>query len=114
MRLADRLDERHGDDLADRRRQPRRHRPAIRRAALGDGVADRLQLGHHAHRVVEHLAAGVGDRHAAAVPLEQRDSELLLQQPDLAAERRLRDVEPVRGAAQAAELRDMDEGLELS
>ena len=43
--------------------------------------------------------AGFGQAYATCAPLEERDAELGLQVPDLAAQRRLRDVQALGGTA---------------
>ena len=54
----------------------------------------------HAPGVGEQLAAGHGQLHTAGRPLEQAHVELLLQRLDLAADRRLADVQPLCGTGQ--------------
>jgi hypothetical protein len=49
-----------------------------------------------------------------ARPLQQREPELVLERPDLLAERRLRDVQPLRGAAEVKLLRDGHEVAKLA
>ncbi len=63
--------------------------------------------------MIEHPLPCFRDRHAATVPLEKGNAELLLQEPDLAAERRLHDVQPIRGLTYAAEFGNMNQGYEL-
>src|SRR4051794_11484924 len=45
---------------------------------------------------------------------EQEDAEFFFQKPDLAAQRRLRDVQAIRSLAQASEFGNMDQGLQLN
>src|SRR5438067_1298728 len=51
--------------------------------------------------------------YAARQPLEQRDPQLVLERADLAAQRRLRDVQPGGRASYVALLGNGDEVLEL-
>jgi hypothetical protein len=44
---------------------------------------------------------------------EQGKAQFLLQHAHLAAQRRLRDMQPVCGLAEAAELGDVDKGAQL-
>jgi hypothetical protein len=84
---------------------------------LADGGAHRLAavLDRGQHRLGERQegAAGFGQLHPAAHALEQRRAQLLLDQTDAPADRRLRAVEPAGGAGEAAELGDGDEGADL-
>ena len=60
----------------------------------------------------QHLAFR-GQHHAAAMAAEQGNLQLLLQQRDLAAERRLGSAQLFRSPRQAAEFGHGDEGIEL-
>lgn len=60
----------------------------------------------------ERLARGQ-QAHAARGALEQRGAQLILQRENVAAERRLREVQPARGAADVALFGHRDEGLDL-
>jgi len=51
-------------------------------------------------RLDEEGAAGGGERHRARTAGEQRDAELMLQQLDLPAQRRLRHVQALGGTAE--------------
>ena len=53
---------------------------------------------------IEQHAAGAGQQHAASVADEQLDAQLVFQQLDVPAERRLGRAKPVRRLAEAAEL----------
>lgn len=72
----------------------------------GDGRQDRP-------RVAEEALAGGEQADAPRGPLEQRRAELVLEAADLAAERRLRDVQATRGAADVLLLGDGDEVAQL-
>ena len=80
---------------------------------IGGGGADLLQFGHDACGVFEYLPALVREDHAPSMPGEEADRQLLLQHPDLAAERGLGDADPVGRLAQTAKLGDMDQGAKL-
>src|SRR4029077_27544 len=74
------------------------------------GVGNELQ---HRDAMVEQPLSGVGQRNAAAVAQKQLLAHLGLQRPDLAAQRRLRDVERHRRLAETAELGHLNEIFEL-
>ncbi|MNW19474.1 hypothetical protein D3C71_2194770 [compost metagenome] len=63
--------------------------------------------------MLEHAAAGVGERHAAAGAYQQRFAQLDFQRPHLAAQRRLRYIEQERGLAEAAGLGYLDKSFYL-
>ena len=94
---------------------PRRRRHAERdAAALGERSSPDLVAGLlHEMRdrlgALEQQRAGGGEPHAAAVPREQRHAEFVLELPDLAAQRRLRQPQFVGRAADAAGARDAHE-----
>ena len=48
------------------------------------------------------------------MPFEQINAEFFFQQPNLSAERRLRDVQSIRCLAQATQLGNVYEGFELN
>ena len=75
--------------------------PANLPAALGRGAGGReraLELAQSAGQRGGQLAAGIGQAHGAARAVGQHDAELVLEAADVAAERRLRDVEAHGGA----------------
>ena len=105
----------HIHDVGVRERPDERERDGA--ALLADGGAHRLAtildrrengLGKRQER-----AAGFGQLHAAAHAFEQRRPEVLLDQADAAADRRLRAVEPAGGAREPAELGDGYEGADF-
>jgi hypothetical protein len=63
--------------------------------------------------VVEKTLARRQERHPAWRPREKRGAELVFERTDLAAERRLRDVESLRRAADVPFLGDGDEVADL-
>ena len=67
----------------------------------------------HALRIGQQAAAGAGQRHAAAVPLEQRGADLGLQRLHPLGDVGLHGVEFVGGAGDAAEARDGGKGQEV-
>ncbi len=68
-------------------------------------IEDRARLGE--------VASELGEHDAAASPLEQRLTELVLERLNLTAHRRLRDAEPLGGARDVLLLRHGDEVLQL-
>ena len=95
------------------RHQPEHHAPRGRTAGGLDLVAHLVDLPDDARGARQQQAAGIGQHHAAAVPREQLGPQFMLEQLDLAAERRLRHPQRVGGFAEAAELRHATEGPEL-
>ncbi|EKD60045.1 MAG: hypothetical protein ACD_54C00971G0004 [uncultured bacterium] len=116
-----------GIGVAGAKRRHQRHRQNIRhgrRHADGnmtaqggilvrDRGADFLQFTHDAMGVAQHLLPGLCYHHAATVAVKQPDTEFILQQPDLTAERGLGDVQAVGGLGQAAQFRDVYDGAQL-
>ena len=101
------------EDVGHRRRKPDGD-PALQgRVEVGGGGTDLLQFGHDACRMLEDLASLFRQDHAATVPGEQPDRQLLFQHPDLSAERGLGDADPIGRLAQAAEVGDVDQGAKL-
>src|SRR5262245_58384287 len=86
-------------------------------ASLADGGADRLAavLDGREHRLGERQegAAGFGELCTTAHAFDQRRAQVLLDEPDAAADRRLRTIEPAGGAGEATELGDRHEGADL-
>src|SRR4051794_31478973 len=68
----------------------------------------------HAARLLEQRTARGGQRDAALRAVEEPDAELLLELADLLADRRLGDVEPLRGAAEVQLFGDGDEVPEMA
>jgi hypothetical protein len=88
---------------------------ARRRAAhLRQFLARAVHLHQNAARVHEQPLARLGRGDAAAVAVEQRLLELDFELAHLVAQGRLRDRQHHRGAAEAAELGDMHEVIELA
>ena len=97
--------------LVEERAHHRRHEPAHRGGEGGHpqptghatGVAvqsglELLQVGQQARSVGDEPTAVIGQHHAAAHPLEQRDTGLLLQPLDLLGDRAGREAEGIGGA----------------
>ncbi len=96
----------------------RRHHPeddAPRGAAVGrfEIVADLLDLADQAGGPVEQHPAGAGQQHATPVADEQLDAELMFEQLDVPAQRRLGRAQPVSRLAQASEFRYGPESPQL-
>ena len=89
-----------------------------------DQAAHRHLLGHRLHHVGAELqhALGIAEQlealrrqgRAALLPVEQLDAQLVLEDRDARRDRRLGGVELVGRGAEAAELGDPDEGLEIA
>src|SRR5206468_6262076 len=67
-----------------------------------------------ARRVDQEGLAGRRQAHVAAVALQEFGADVVLQQPDLAAERRLGHVQAFGGAAEVQLLSHRDEAAELA
>ena len=111
--VEDRQRERHVD-------RPHRVHRANRHVA-GEDAAQRLQLGlggaqlgQDPPRPRDQQLPGLGDRHPARGPLDQRDADLLLEPADLLRQRRLGDVLALGGAGEVALVGERDEVPELS
>ena len=93
------------------RRQPERAEAGGRRhpelaedlvLAVADARRRRLEPLRHAARGLEQQLALLGQQQPAGVPAEQRGVEALLERADLAADRRLAQVQRVAGVGEAA------------
>ena len=103
-----------GMEAASRRGIDRTGRIAGERHLDGPTVGIGLRhRGEERFRVREEGAPGVGQDHAAADALEQRHLQLLFEEVDATADRRLRQVQRGRGAREAAPPHDRHEGLDL-
>jgi hypothetical protein len=89
---------------------------AVRVVAPGlAGRLDEVRRGRvEQPRLFKQLTAGFGDRHALTMADEQRDAELFLQLSDVAAQRRLRDVQPFGRSRHAGFFGDGDECAEVA
>jgi hypothetical protein len=76
-------------------------------------VANLFDLAHQTGGTVEQYLTGAGQEHATAVADKEFDPKLVLEQFDMATERRLGGAQPIRRLAQASELRDGPEGPQL-
>ena len=106
------LDERAGQDRLQRRRQADGDAAARVLVAAGELAADVLDLVEQTGGALAQHLAGLGQHDAAAVTLEERRRDLVLELPDLAAERRLGQLELGRGAADIANLGEFQEGVQ--
>src|SRR5208282_2932050 len=75
---------------------------------------DAIGLNEGAARLFQHDAARVGKLDAAARALEQLHPEFVFELADLLAERRLRHMQALRGAAEVQLFSDGDEVAEVS
>ena len=90
------------------------HEPLAAARGHGHPAADRVRGGQQRAGVGQQLPAGVGQRHAVAVPCQQRGAEIVFQRADLPAEHRLRDVQLIGGAAEVQPVGDGDEVAQLA
>ena len=86
---------------------------ALRRGGGADGAPGGGELGEDGARVGEERGARREEPHAARGTGEERRPELVLEHPDLTAERRLRDVEPPRRATHVGFFRHCHEVFDL-
>ena len=96
------------------RNQPQHHPSGRLPSRRLDIVADLVDLPDDAGGPFEQQAAGIGQHHAAAVAGKQLGAQFMLEQLDLAAERRLRHPQRIGGLAEAAKLRHATERPELT
>ena len=94
-------------------RQVRRHddpQPRPSQACRLPGLADRMvDRGQHVPGGVQQHGARRGQPHPVAAAVQQRRADDLFQPPDLLAERRLGDEQPLCGVGEGARLGDRDE-----
>ena len=76
-------------------------------------IDDLLDLTQHAPGPFGNLAAEGGQHRAVPVPLHQPDTQLSFQRRELGTERRLGDVNPLRGASEMPLVGDRDQVSEL-
>ena len=88
--------------------------PAQRLLAVGDPGNRVLQVLEDAMRQLQQRVAGRSDPDAAADAEKDRLLQLFFEQQDLAADRRLRDVQLVAGGGERAGLGDGANDLELT
>ncbi len=77
-------------------------------------AAGALETVEHLARIGEEALAGMGEADLAGMPLHQAHAERLFQRHDLPAQRRLREMQPRRGAAEMQRFGEGDEGAELA
>ena len=97
----------------DRGDDPEAQSAAQRVAEAGGGPGQVRHLEQDPPRAVHHLAAGRGDQHLLAVPLEEAHAEGPLQLRHLGAQRRLRHVAEDRGPVEVPGLGDGHRVLQL-
>ena len=106
-------EQRREDVEADRHAADQPHRAAQRLLRVADGRHGVLQILEDAVTQLEQRFAGRRDADAAADAVEDRLAELLLEQEDLAADRRLRDVQLLAGGRERSGVGDRADDLEL-
>ena len=89
-------------EVARRQQRSDPDAPAQDAAKLVHLLACAVHLGQDPPRASSDRLAGLGRADATACALEQRGAQLLLEPDDLVRQRRLRDVELVRGAREVA------------
>ena len=112
--LGEMLGERCVEEVGEARRRAQPHRAArlaIFELHLDTDVVDHTQ---QPASTIEQDAARFGDRHAARAAFQQGPAELVLQELDVPAQRRLRDIERAGGGAEPATLGDGDEIAKLA
>jgi hypothetical protein len=101
-------------NATDGRNQPQHDPPRGGACGRLDVVADLVDLPHDTGGACQQQAAGFGQHHSPTAAGEQFRAQFVLQQLDLAAQRRLRDPELIGGFAQAAEFGYATECPELT
>ena len=91
---------------ADHEARPESQRAACETFEFVESLLHLFEVVQDARRRLEHDLAGGGQRGAAPDAIEQPDAELLFQRVDLRAHRGLGELEVLRGAGEALELRD--------
>ncbi len=81
--------------------EPERERPDLAGRELAGPRLQRVGVAEQPPRLGQQRGAGGGQPDGAPGAAEERGAELGLEAPDLARQRRLRDVEPRGGAAEA-------------
>ena len=114
VRLLDLAHQGHGDNFRHRWRGTDDHRAAKRSFPPHHRTSNGLHFVHDPGGMRQHFAAGIGDFHATAMSVEQVGAEFFFQQSNLAAERRLCNVQPVGGLAETAQFGHVNQGLELN
>ena len=108
------LRQQRGEDVeADRHPADEPHRAAQRFALVADAGDGVLQILEDAVTQLEQRFAGRGDPDAPADAMEDRLAELVFEQQDLAADRRLRDMQLLAGGGEGAGVGDGADDLEL-
>src|SRR3954454_15560539 len=114
MLLAERLQQRRKDVQADRHAANEAQCSFDRSLTVENGRAGLLEIVEHPLAESEERRAGGGDPNLAPKPQEQLLIELLLEQQNLPADRRLRQVKLFSRARERARLRDRPQDLELT
>ncbi len=106
-------DDRAGDAAGQRPREAHAQPSALAGARGARDLSGAVGAGQQLARLAEQRASRRRQHGAATVALEQLDAELGLERPDLLADARLGEVQPVGGAAEVKLLRDRDERAQL-
>lgn len=85
---------------------------ALARPVGSDAAPQLVGRAQQRRSALEQEFARLGQLELVRGPVQQVDSELLLEQPHLAAQRRLGDVQPLGRAREVSFLRDRDEVLQ--
>ena len=109
-----RLGQRHGQDHADRAGQADRHDAARLVTEMADILPRLLHRPQDAAGVGDQDRAALGGRDPARRAHQQFDTEVLLEMPDMLAQRRLGDPEALGGARDGSFLRDGQKVPELT
>ena len=113
MGIAEALQARGQECVGQRADQGHGDRPPIRALERADGLQAVAHRGQQRLGVGQEGAPGLGELRAPARAVEERPSQLTLQQVEPATHRRLREVQGGRGAREAAAADDRDERLDL-
>jgi hypothetical protein len=95
--------------VADARRVADANAAALAGGERAHVLPERVGVARERPAALEQVAPGLGQRDLVRRAVQQLDPELALEQPDLPAHRRLRDVQLVGGAAEALGARDGNE-----
>ena len=114
MLLAERLEQRREHVEADGHAADQPDGPAHRALRVENAGAGALEILEHPLAEAEQRGAGGGDADLAAEPEEQLLLQLLFEQQDLTADRRLRQMQLLARAGERSGLRDRAQYLQLS
>ncbi|MNT54097.1 hypothetical protein D3C72_1912310 [compost metagenome] len=107
-------DARKGVEHGDRRGERNADLSRLAQRRLAHDLARAFQMRQRAARLIQKQRAGLRQFHAAAGARQQRRPQFFFQRLDLQAQRRLADVQPAGGLAEAQFLGDGDEVAQLA